>query len=550
MILRPTVVVGRLDVVFVGFLGALTVWTGLSYLWSGSPPQTMLELERMVMYFGGSVALLLVVRRRSFAAALGGLLAADVVLCGYALATRLLPDRVDQQGSSAGFRLAGVFGYPNALGIIAVLGLLLALGFSADSHRALVRASAAAATVPLVLALTFANSRGSWISLAVGLVAALALTPWRRRVLLALIPLAAVGALAVWLASRSQPLMRWGDPRAAAPDGHRLLVASILLAIAAAAISARPARALLGLALAVGVLAVVVAPSGSRPIVATPASTAPVAPGSPAPGTTPGDRLFSSTSNSRTEYWRVAAAAFIHHPVAGSGAGTYVREWYRERRIKAPVLDAHSLYLETLAELGVVGLVLLLTALAVPLVAARRVRSEPYVVGAFGAFVAFAAHASVDWDWELPAVTFAGIFCGGLLVVAARGEREALVLDRRPRGLLIALLLALMAFSFVGLVGNRASAAAIGAAAKRDWRTSEVEAQRAERWAPWSADALALAADAANARGESARARALLRRAVRKDPQDFRLWARLAAVTTGAERRGALRRVARLNPLG
>jgi len=110
--------------------------------------------------------------------------------------------------------------------------------------------------------------------------------------------------------------------------------------------------------------------------------------------------------------------------------------------------------------------------------------------------------------------------------------------------------LALGAFSFVGLVGNRAEAAALGAATRGDWRTTAVEAQRAGRWAPWSAEALFLQADAAGPRGDVARARSLLRRAVRKDAHDFRLWARLASVTTGEERQAALRRAARLNPLG
>ena len=502
------------------------------------------------MYVGAALALLLIVRRRTIAAALGGLLGATVLLCGHALATRLAPDHFQRPASSVGFRLAGVFAYPNALGIVAVLGILIALGFVVDSQRAAVRAAAAAATIPLLLALSFSNSRGSWVALAVGLVAALVLVPERRLVLRAWAPLAVVGALAVWLASRSRSLTLWQDPLGSAHDGHLLIVAAVALSVAAAAISVGPARRMI--VVAVSAAAVAVSDRAVElPLVLTgPIIDSPVVPGSPPAGTTPKDRLFSSTSNSRTEYWRVAVVDFVHHPVLGSGAGSFVREWYRSRRIKVDVQDAHSLYLETLAELGVVGIILLLTTLAVPVLAAIRARGDPYVGGVFGAYVAFTAHAAVDWDWELPAITCAGIFCGGLLVVAARPEGIPRAGDYRWRGARIALVLALCVFSFVGLVGNRAEAAARAAAAEGDWGAARVEAQRATRWAPWSAQALVLEADAASARGDAPAARSLLRRAVRKDPHDHRLWGRLAAVTGGAERKHAIQRAARLNPLG
>jgi hypothetical protein len=551
VILQPALQLGRLDAAFLTGLAALTVLTGLSWVWSESRPLTMLELERTIVYAGGAFALLVVARRRSFAVGLGGLLAAVVVLCGHALATRLVPDQVTWPHSSITFRLAGVFAYANALGIIAVLGLLLALGFAADSERAAVRAAAAASTVPMGLALYFANSRGAWASLAVGLLAAAALAPHRRQLARVAGALLAVGALAIWLASRSIPLTRWTDPLAAAHDGHRLAVAALLLAATAALTTGPRTRWVMLAALATAILAVVVAPSGFRSaaLAAGPSPSSGVPGGAP-PGTTPTERLFSTTTNSRTEYWRVALIDFGHHPVVGSGAGTFVREWYRHRRIRANVTDAHSLYLETLAELGLVGLLLLLLVLAIPVVAATRVRGRPFVAGALGAYVAFAAHAAVDWDWELPAVTLAGLFCGGLLIVAARAERTVLVLDRRWRAPLLAPVLVLLVFSFVGLVGNRAEASALAAASRGDWPTTAAQSHRAAVWAPWSAQPLVLEADAAAARKHPGAALALLRRGAAKDPADFFIWDRLAAVASGPERQAAQERAKSLNPLG
>src|SRR5204863_1288871 len=69
-------------------------------------------------------------------------------------------------------------------------------------------------------------------------------------------------------------------------------------------------------------------------------------------------RLFSLSGNSRSEYWHVAWREVKDHPWLGGGAGSFQRFWLRHRRLGLPVLDAHSLYLETLAELGPVGLAL------------------------------------------------------------------------------------------------------------------------------------------------------------------------------------------------
>ena len=154
--------------------------------------------------------------------------------------------------------------------------------------------------------------------------------------------------------------------------------------------------------------------------------------------------------------------------------------------------NAHSLYLETLATLGVIGVGLLLWTLAIPVLAAVRARRTPFAAGAFGAYVAAWAHAGVDWDWQLPAVTLAGLFCGGLLVVAARSEQVPLVLDRRWRSPLLIPVVALLLFSFVGLVGNKAEADAARAASKGDWVGTAAKARHAGGWAPWSAQALVL----------------------------------------------------------
>jgi hypothetical protein len=65
--------------------------------------------------------------------------------------------------------------------------------------------------------------------------------------------------------------------------------------------------------------------------------------------------------------------------------------------------------------------------LGYPLRAAVASRAVPGVPVAAGAAVAFIAHASVDWDWELPAVVVAGLACLAAVCAARTSEDDASV---------------------------------------------------------------------------------------------------------------------------
>ncbi len=137
-------------------------------------------------------------------------------------------------------------------------------------------------------------------------------------------------------------------------------------------------------------------------------------------------RLTSAVDNGRIDNWRVALDGFDDQPLHGTGAGTYRITWDHDR--PAPpikVNDGHSLYLETLSELGVVGLVLLLVVLGT-ILGAGVVRLGGAERHAHGAFVAagtmLAVHAAIDWDWEMPAL-FVWLFGAGGVALAARKPR-------------------------------------------------------------------------------------------------------------------------------
>src|SRR5581483_2270694 len=151
---------------------------------------------------------------------------------------------------------------------------------------------------------------------------------------------------------------------------------------------------------------------------------------------------FAFAGNVRSAYWRVAVRESEAHPVAGSGAGTYADWWLRERRVPYSTKEAHSLYLETLAELGPLGLALVLTVFAVPIVAAGRAR-KPVLAAAVAAY---AAGAAVDFHWELPAVTVPAILVAA--VALPRGRRAV------PLGVAVPVLAVLVAAGVLAYAGN------------------------------------------------------------------------------------------------
>jgi hypothetical protein len=130
-------------------------------------------------------------------------------------------------------------------------------------------------------------------------------------------------------------------------------------------------------------------------------------------------RLVTLQSN-RYDYWRVALRAFTTEPLHGVGAGGWSVYWLRWRSVNEFAQDAHSLELQTLAELGVVGVALLASFLGgVGLAARRALRSGVGAAGSTAALVTYIAHSPLDWDWQMPAVTLLAIVLAGRLIGAA-----------------------------------------------------------------------------------------------------------------------------------
>ena len=337
------------------------------------------EVRRAVVYACALAAVLLTIFGPRREPLLLGLLGGISLLGAVAIAMRASSGEVVDR--FYGTLLEEPVGYPNALGVLAALGITLAVGL-ADGRGLRDRVFGGSAAL-LVLVLGLSGSRGAALALGVGLCLLVALRAPGTRVAAALgaVPALVVGGAAWAVAVRVDAggLGLVGLAVGAALVG-RLVRVPDRLATRRALI--RWERQLSS-------------PSPSS------LSSSPIA----------------TTSSFRTAYWAAALDEARARPALGSGAGSFHLTWSERGREGVFVRDAHSLYVETLTELGPVGLALVLVLVAVPIATAIRGRGEPLVAVSGAAFAVFAVHAGIDWDWEMPAVTLAALGCCGVLLV-------------------------------------------------------------------------------------------------------------------------------------
>jgi len=550
LFVRRDVCAARAGAAFGMLLLLAVAWTSASLLWTDSVPRTVVEVERDLLYLATVGAIVLLPLNRLTLTV--GILAVTVGVCVAGLVTRLFPGQYGLDVDS-GYRLFRPLGYWNAMGALAAIGTLLAVGVAGDASSRALRAFASAAPVVLLPTLFFSASRGAAIALAAGIAVVLALHADRGRIAVVVAIAGVPAAVAVVLAAQAHELT--GAPStidAAAHEGRGLAIILLLLAVLALfaprlvdattpllprlpRLPHRVAVAVVAVAIAFGALGVAVL--GGKAYDAFRAPTSFEQRGLRS-------HLFSLSGHDRSAYWRVALDDFTAHPALGSGAGTYDLYWTRDRPFGAGALDAHSLYIESLAELGPLGLALLVAALGAPFLALRTARGRPLVPALAAAYAAYLVHAAADWDWELPTLTLAALACAATL--AAADERRVRV---RARPVVTAFAVCVAAAAVVVQQGTDAVSQA--KAALGDGHNTEAlrAATRASRWAPWAPEPWLVRTDAEAALGNVDAARRSAREVVAKDPRDWSGWFRLADLTSGRERESAAAHVRELNPL-
>jgi hypothetical protein len=423
-----------------GLILALALLSAFSSLWSGSIELSVTEADRVLVYLGFFLAAFLIAqtgqRRQRFGE---GIAIALVCVAALALASRLLPHVFEvAEGPGSGARLSYPLGYWNADGLLSALAAALALWMSRNSLSPRLRWAAVGLMPAALLALYFTYSRGGLLALLISCGCLIALSH-DRLWLLGTLSIGAIGAVPAVLAAQASNSIgeNLNDTQIA---GQGLLVLAFLIAGSLLALAlfaglrrlerrsgrltgqavtlSRNPRLLRGIALAAVLLGIGVAVAvGGRAWDQFTQSDVKF-PSNPA------QHFGQLTGAGRSEFWRVSIKAFEEEPLLGHGAGTYRFSWHLLRHNSAPNIDAHSLYLQAFAELGIVGGLLVLAMVGVLLwtgfrawQAARGPRRELYAV-LLGVCLAFAVGVGIDWFWQIAVVTAVFFLAAGVLVAA------------------------------------------------------------------------------------------------------------------------------------
>ncbi|HEY1509485.1 MAG TPA: O-antigen ligase family protein [Solirubrobacteraceae bacterium] len=429
LVAAPWRPLGRGGWLAVGGLAALAAWTLLSTTWAPIAGNAYHSGQIVFLYTGALLAAVLLLRSDSPLRAVEPALAAGVlIVIGYGISERLVPGVLQFARSvSAEGRLEQPLTYWNAMGELAAVGCVLVARLAGSGGRPpAMRAAAAAAAAPLGMGLYLSFSRGALFACAAGLISLVVLAP-RSEQLRALVVCVTAGVLAAVAAAPFRGVTAIaGSASVREREGAIVLALLVLIAVVAAVVQWRLAGRERSTALALPrrapwiALALVCAGLALAIVVGSKENSA-------ARLSNGATRLATLQSN-RYDYWQVALRVFGNEPFHGVGAGNWSVYWLRERTVKDFAQDAHSLPLQTLAELGVVGALLLLAFLAgVALSARDALRTAPaQAAGLIAGFIAYIAHAPLDWDWEMPAVTLVAlVLAGAVIALAATAPRRS-----------------------------------------------------------------------------------------------------------------------------
>jgi len=397
----------------------------------------VIEADRVLVYLGFFLAAFLITqtdqRRQRFAE---GLAVAITLVVLLGLGSRLLPHVLNVSDSlGTGPRLRYPLGYWNANGAMCGIAIALLLWMSRRAGLAALRWVSVGAMPAVLLTLYFTYSRGGLLSLVVAAGCLIALSK-DRLWLLATLGIAALATVPAILAVQARhSLANNLNTQASVDQGTTVLLIllggiclSVLLFAALRRIEERGGRltgraielsrnpvvlkriALVGAVVAIGVAIAVGGRAWNK------FSSPDIESKNPA------GRFSELSGTGRSDFWRVALDAFGEEPILGHGAGTYEFSWEQHRSINMDVHDAHSLYLEPLAELGLVGGLTVLALIGAFLwsgFSAWRFASQPQreaYAALFAAMLSFAVGAAFDWFWEIADMGAIFFLAGGVLV--------------------------------------------------------------------------------------------------------------------------------------
>jgi hypothetical protein len=407
-------------------LAGLGVLTALSMIWADDAGRAFVAFVRATGYLGLFTLVVLSLPKSGMRAWLAGLALGLTVVSALSLGSRFDPSLLGTGDHNLGAalpaaqgRLSYPIGYWNGLAACLAAQSLLLVWFGARAATRLWRAVAVGLLPLPVLALYLTSSRGGFAAVVAGGLVLLVVER-ERVVLLAGAALGAAGGAALIVFANPRGAFIDGLANQAARDqGLEVGLVTLLCVVVVGAI-----RYLLdGPLLELGRRRVpwrIAAPALVAVALVTVVLIDPEAHVHDAHNTGPGSgHLLSAGGSNRSRYWEAAVDAFASKPVTGIGAGNYVLYWNAHPEMALPVVNAHSLYLEMLAELGVVGLLLVLGFLAIAAVAGWKARrGNPEAAAALAVLAAGALTAGLEWTWQIPAAFIPALAAVGLLTAA------------------------------------------------------------------------------------------------------------------------------------
>ena len=240
-------------------------------------------------------------------------------------------------------------------------------------------------------------------------------------------------------------------------------------------------------------------------------------------------RFGTVSGNGRYDYWKVAIDATSGHLLDGSGAGTFQLLWAPRAPYFSYVQNAHSLYVETLAETGIVGVVLLggffvlVLGATVRLSVRSRYEARVRAAGFAGAMFAFCVAAASDWIWQVPALPAAFLVLAGAVLAPPHA--------RSSGGASLPLRLGAIALAAAALVAIAVPLATVSTvrdsqAAVLDGNSAQAlaDARTAVRLEPGAATAQIQLAEVLELQGRVPEALAAAREATADEPSNWSGW--------------------------
>ncbi len=381
---------GRVAWIALGLFAAFTIWTALSLGWTESSDKTSADLARLLGYLGIFALAILSRGFRESQRLIGAVAAGISLVFLIGLLSRLHPAWFPSAGQTGIIledteRLSYPIDYWNGLAGLIAIGLPLLLQIASGARTAAARALAAAALPAAMLTLFLTLSRGGIAAAVLAVALFLALTSNRLPKLLTLLLTGVGGAILVVAANSREALQEGLENDAARHQGSELLLIVLAVCIVVGLLQAVLSSSAVGdrrpgwtrvsreQALTATIVAVMVA------VVAALLLGAPgkVSNGwdefkeGGGPGSGAG-RLGSVSGQSRYQLWSSAVRENKTKPLTGTGSGTFEFWWARDGDTDETVRDTHSLYLQTLGELGIVGFALILAFLGAIFVGGAR----------------------------------------------------------------------------------------------------------------------------------------------------------------------------------